>query len=205
MRCQECFELMSLKLDSQLTTEQSRKLERLLRDCPNCERLQAALGESERVLQAERSVQVGPADPQAFTDALMRKVAAQRYVLGAHSERDPRHLAAVSRRARLPHFPWSPGAIRQQTLTWASAGVAAALAIVAVTWLWLTSLVSTPQGNDAPQTRFQLLQRAITDVGNSLNWQLLIGGLLLAVLMIGLWLALVNLARRRLGDWEAAE
>lgn len=205
MRCQECFELMSLKLDNRLTAEQSRKLEKLTLDCPECERLWAALGESERVLRRESNVQVGPANPDAFTATVMRKVAAQQYVLGAHSERDPRHLALVSRRARLPHFPWSPGAIRQRALPWASAGIAAALAIAAVTWLWLTSIVNTTHGNGEPQTRLQLLQRAITDVGNSLNWQLLVGGLVVAALMVGVWLALVNLARRRMGDWEAAE
>jgi Zn-finger nucleic acid-binding protein len=205
MRCQECFELMSLKLDNRLTAEQSSKLDKLMQDCPDCERLWLALGESERVLQAERNVQVGPTAPDAFTAAVMRKVTAQRYVLGAHTERNPRQLAAAHRRAKLPHYPWSPGAIRPQTLTWASAGVAASLAIAAVTWLWLTSTLTAPHGNDAPQTRLQLLQRAITDVGSSLNWQLLVGGLLLATVMVGVWLALVSLARRRLGDWEVTE
>ena len=205
MRCQECFELMSLKLDNRLTPEQADKLDKLLRDCPHCVRLWMALDEGERVLQVERHVQVAPPDPDAFTAAVMRRVAAQNYVLGAHHERHPRILEAARHRARMPKFPWSPGAVRPQVMAWASAAIAGSLAIAAVTWLWLTSTLNTRAGNDAPPTRLALLQRAITDVGNTLNWQLLIGALLLAALLVGLWLMLVSLARRRLGDWEATE
>lgn len=205
MQCQACFELMSLKLDHQLTAEQASKLDQLMQDCPDCQRLWAALGESEQLLQAERTVQVGPPDPDAFTAAVMRKVAAQNYVLGAHPERHPRILEAASWRARMPKFPWSPGAVHPQALTWASTALATCLAVAAVTWMWLTSTLNTRAGNNAPPTRLALLQRAITDVGQTLNWQLLAGALLLAVVMIGVWLILVNLARRQLGDWEAAE
>ncbi len=205
MRCQECFELMSLKLDDRLTAEQADKLEKLTQACPDCVRLWMALGESERVLQAARSVPVAPPDPDAFTAAVMRRVAAQNYVLGAHPERQPRILEAANRRARMPKFPWSPGAMRPQVMAWASAAIAASLAIAAVTWLWLTSTLNTRAGNDAPPTRLALLERAITDVGHTLNWQLLIGALLLAALLVGVWLMLVHLARRQLGDWEATE
>ncbi len=205
MRCQECFELMSLKLDNQLTPEQADKLDKLLRACPHCVRLWIALGEGEQILQDEGRVQVAPPDPDAFTTTVMRRVAAQNYVLGAHPERHPRILEAASHRARMPKFPWSPGAMRPQVMAWASATIAASLAIAAVTWLWLTSTLNTRMGNDAPPTRLALLQRAITDVGHTLNWQLLIGALLLAALLVGLWLMLVSIARRRLGDWEATE
>lgn len=205
MKCQECFELLSLKLDNQLNPQQAEKMDKLMRDCPNCVRLWLALDEGERTLQAASSVQVAPPDPDAFTAAVMRRVAAQNYALGAHRERHPRILEAASHRARMPKFPWSPGALRPQVMAWASAALAASLAVAAVTWIWLTSTLNTRAGNNAPPTRLALLQRAITDVGHSLNWQLLIGGLLLVALLVGLWLMLVSVARRQLGDWEAME
>lgn len=202
MRCQECFELMSLKLDNMLTAPQAAKLDMLIRDCPDCARLWDALGESEGLLRAESRVQVAPPDPAAFTQAVMRKVAAQSYVLGAPGARNPRAQQVANRQTQT-HFPWSAGAMRPQVAAWASLGLAGCLSIAAVTWLWLTSPLLNQSGNGAPSTRLALFQRAITNVGDEMNWPLLVGVVVFAAMLVVVWLLAVRLARRQLGEWEA--
>ncbi len=205
MFCPACYELLSLKLDHAITPPQAAKLDKLMQDCPDCQRLWAAMRESDTLLHsAGKSPQTLP-DPDAFTATVMRKVAAQNYVLGAHSERDPQRLALAAARARLPKFPWSPGALRPQTIAWVSSGIAASLSIALVTWLWLTSLIPTSTGNETRTTRLDVLQRALAEVGDAINWPLMLGLLIGAALLVAVWLALVSFARRRLGDWEGAE
>lgn len=194
MACDACTELLSSKLDGNLSLVQAQKLEKMLVDCPDCQQAWSGMREADRLLKGAVIADPGPADPRAFSAAVLGRIAASGLTLQA----DP-----ADRRLKLPDYPWSPRVVWASRLLWGNVIGSAVLSFALIAWLWLTETLLTNSG--ATTSRLQLVQHSFSQLVSAVQFSTILSLVVFAAALAAFWYMVVHVVRHRVGEWEASE